>query len=158
MNLIPSRPSRLYCKTCDDLYAMPQGGSIKLVGGRAGCAPGRARVCAKQAAAWAEGGGWVGSRVAPGGTFRRNVCFGPQCGLGACHDGQPGGAAVQPGAQGAWPARLRPQYKELACPLDGFQLLLFSLGGADGKTYPLWWVGHGLSSVTAAQPSTSRRA
>jgi DNA topoisomerase-3 len=24
-------------------------------------------------------------------------------------------------------------YKELACPLDGFQLLLFSLGGADGK-------------------------
>lgn len=35
-------------------------------------------------------------------------------------------------------------YKELACPLDGFQLVLFSLGGADGKTYPLcpyWWVG-----------------
>ncbi len=28
-------------------------------------------------------------------------------------------------------------YKELACPLDGFQLVLFSLGGADGKTYPL---------------------
>ena len=28
-------------------------------------------------------------------------------------------------------------YKELACPLDGFQLLLFSLGGPDGKTYAL---------------------
>ncbi|PRW60157.1 DNA topoisomerase 3-beta isoform X1 [Chlorella sorokiniana] len=58
MKLIASRPSRLYCPTCEDVYNMPQGGSIKL-------------------------------------------------------------------------------YKELACPLDGFQLLLFSLGGADGKTYPL---------------------
>lgn len=28
-------------------------------------------------------------------------------------------------------------YKGLACPLDGFELLLFSLAGADGKTYPL---------------------
>lgn len=37
-------------------------------------------------------------------------------------------------------ARPVPQYKELVCPLDGFQLLLFSLGGADGKTYPLWSV------------------
>eukprot|EP00899_Mesostigma_viride_P006662 jgi/Mesvir1/15998/Mv08302-RA.2 len=28
-------------------------------------------------------------------------------------------------------------YKEIACPLDGFQLVLFSLSGPDGKTYPL---------------------
>jgi hypothetical protein len=29
------------------------------------------------------------------------------------------------------------QYKGLTCPLDGFELLLFSLAGQDGKTYPL---------------------
>ncbi len=28
-------------------------------------------------------------------------------------------------------------YKSLVCPLDGYELLLFSLSGADGKTYPL---------------------
>jgi hypothetical protein len=28
-------------------------------------------------------------------------------------------------------------YKSLACPLDGYELLLFSLSGHDGKTYPL---------------------
>lgn len=58
MKLIASRPSRLYCPTCEDVYSVPQGGSIKL-------------------------------------------------------------------------------YKELTCPLDGFQLVLLSLGGADGKTTPL---------------------
>lgn len=58
MKLIPSRPSRLYCSTCEEVYAMPQGGSIKL-------------------------------------------------------------------------------YKELTCPLDDFQLVLFSLGGSDGKNTPL---------------------
>ncbi|GAB4821904.1 hypothetical protein N2152v2_008950 [Parachlorella kessleri] len=58
MKLIASRPSRLYCPTCEEVYNMPQGGAIKL-------------------------------------------------------------------------------YKELDCPLDGFQLVLLSLGGADGKTYPL---------------------
>lgn len=54
MRLIASRPSRLYCNACEEVYGLPQGGAIKL-------------------------------------------------------------------------------YKELSCPLDGFQLLLFSLGGADGK-------------------------
>lgn len=29
------------------------------------------------------------------------------------------------------------QYKGLECPLDGFELVLFSLAGLDGKTYPL---------------------
>jgi DNA topoisomerase-3 len=29
------------------------------------------------------------------------------------------------------------QYKGLECPLDGFELVLFSLSGQDGKTYPL---------------------
>jgi len=29
------------------------------------------------------------------------------------------------------------QYKGLVCPLDGYELLLFSLAGQDGKTYPL---------------------
>lgn len=58
MKLIASRPSRLYCPGCEEVYAVPQGGTIKL-------------------------------------------------------------------------------YKELTCPLDGFQLVLFSLGGADGKTTPL---------------------
>lgn len=58
MKLIPSRPSRLYCSTCEDVYALPQGGSIKL-------------------------------------------------------------------------------YKELTCPLDDFQIVLFSLGGSDGKNIPL---------------------
>lgn len=57
LKLIASRPSRLYCPTCEDVYNVPQGGTIKL-------------------------------------------------------------------------------YKELSCPLDGFQLLLFSLGGPDGKTVP----------------------
>ncbi len=28
-------------------------------------------------------------------------------------------------------------YKGLACPLDGFELLLCSLSGPDGMTYPL---------------------
>ncbi|EFJ52569.1 hypothetical protein VOLCADRAFT_79203 [Volvox carteri f. nagariensis] len=28
-------------------------------------------------------------------------------------------------------------YKSLVCPLDGYELLLFSLSGSDGKTYPL---------------------
>ncbi|KAJ7297715.1 hypothetical protein O6H91_Y040400 [Diphasiastrum complanatum] len=28
-------------------------------------------------------------------------------------------------------------YKELVCPLDNFELVLFSLGGPDGKSYPL---------------------
>lgn len=28
-------------------------------------------------------------------------------------------------------------YKSLVCPLDGYELLLFSLSGADGKTFPL---------------------
>ena len=28
-------------------------------------------------------------------------------------------------------------YKGLACPLDGYEIILFSLSGADGKTYPL---------------------
>ncbi|MQM17056.1 hypothetical protein Taro_050021 [Colocasia esculenta] len=28
-------------------------------------------------------------------------------------------------------------YKELVCPLDGFELLLFSMGGPDGKSFPL---------------------
>lgn len=28
-------------------------------------------------------------------------------------------------------------YKELACPLDGFELLIFSMAGPDGKTFPL---------------------
>lgn len=54
MRLIPSRPSRLYCATCEEVYAMPQGGSIKL-------------------------------------------------------------------------------YKELTCPLDDFQLVMFCLSGIDGK-------------------------
>lgn len=58
MKYIGARPQRLYCPTCEDVYALPQGGSIK-------------------------------------------------------------------------------QYKGLACPLDGFELLLFSLAGQDGKSYPL---------------------
>jgi hypothetical protein len=28
-------------------------------------------------------------------------------------------------------------YKGLACPLDGFEIVLFSLAGPDAKTYPL---------------------
>ncbi|KAI8468313.1 MAG: DNA topoisomerase [Monoraphidium minutum] len=58
LKFIGARPQRLYCPTCEDVYALPQGGTIK-------------------------------------------------------------------------------QYKGLACPLDGFELLLFSLAGTDGKTYPL---------------------
>ncbi|KIY99766.1 topoisomerase (DNA) III beta, partial [Monoraphidium neglectum] len=58
MKFIGARPQRLYCPTCEDVYALPQGGQIK-------------------------------------------------------------------------------QYKGLTCPLDGFELLLFSLAGQDGKTYPL---------------------
>jgi DNA topoisomerase-3 len=30
MRLIASRPSRLYCGTCEQVYAMPQGGAIKV--------------------------------------------------------------------------------------------------------------------------------
>ena len=54
MKLIPSRPSRLYCSTCEDVYSLPQGGKIKL-------------------------------------------------------------------------------YQEKTCPLDNFQLILYTLSGADGK-------------------------
>lgn len=28
-------------------------------------------------------------------------------------------------------------YQELECPLDGYQLVLYSLAGLDGKTFPL---------------------
>lgn len=28
-------------------------------------------------------------------------------------------------------------YKGLECPLDGYEIVLFSLSGPDGKTYPL---------------------
>ncbi|CAD7694740.1 unnamed protein product [Ostreobium quekettii] len=54
---IPTRPARIYCPTCEDVYPVPQGGTVK-------------------------------------------------------------------------------QYGGLTCPLDGFELALFSLGGKDGKTYP----------------------
>ena len=30
MTLIPSKPQRLYCKHCDETYSLPQGGAIKL--------------------------------------------------------------------------------------------------------------------------------
>jgi len=30
MNFIPLKPTRLYCQTCEETYALPQGGSIKL--------------------------------------------------------------------------------------------------------------------------------
>uniref|UniRef100_A0A1D1Z473 DNA topoisomerase n=1 Tax=Anthurium amnicola TaxID=1678845 RepID=A0A1D1Z473_9ARAE len=58
MKYISSQPSRLYCVTCEEVYHLPQNGSIKL-------------------------------------------------------------------------------YKELVCPLDGFELLLLSMGGPDGKSFPL---------------------
>jgi DNA topoisomerase-3 len=58
MQYIMTKPSRLYCETCEAVYPVPQGGSIKL-------------------------------------------------------------------------------YKELVCPLDAFELVLFSVGGADGRAYPL---------------------
>ncbi|KXZ51646.1 hypothetical protein GPECTOR_11g100 [Gonium pectorale] len=58
MKYISARPQRLYCNTCEEVLALPQGGTIKL-------------------------------------------------------------------------------YKSLVCPLDGYELLLFSLSGQDGKTFPL---------------------
>ncbi|KAK3283683.1 hypothetical protein CYMTET_8628 [Cymbomonas tetramitiformis] len=58
MKYIAARPSRLYCPTCEAVYAMPQGGMIKL-------------------------------------------------------------------------------YKEITCPLDGFELVLYVLSGEDGRSYPL---------------------
>ncbi|CAL9040038.1 DNA topoisomerase 3-beta-like isoform X1 [Musa acuminata AAA Group] len=58
MKYISSQPTRLYCITCEEVYHLPQNGTIKL-------------------------------------------------------------------------------YKELACPLDGFELLIFSMAGPDGKTIPL---------------------
>ncbi|XP_064936988.1 DNA topoisomerase 3-beta-like isoform X2 [Musa acuminata AAA Group] len=58
MKYISSQPTRLYCITCEEVYHLPQNGTIKL-------------------------------------------------------------------------------YKELACPLDGFELLIFSMAGPDGKTFPL---------------------
>lgn len=30
MKFIAARPSRLYCPVCEDIYNLPQGGSIKL--------------------------------------------------------------------------------------------------------------------------------
>nr|CAD1839134.1 unnamed protein product [Ananas comosus var. bracteatus] len=58
MKYISTQPTRLYCTTCEEVYNLPQNGTIKL-------------------------------------------------------------------------------YKELACPLDGFELLLFSMAGPDGKSFPL---------------------
>ncbi|KAK1319080.1 hypothetical protein QJS10_CPB04g01429 [Acorus calamus] len=58
MKYISSRPSRLFCVTCEEVYNLPQNGTVKL-------------------------------------------------------------------------------YKELACPLDNFELLLFSMAGPDGKSFPL---------------------
>ncbi|CAK9156514.1 unnamed protein product [Ilex paraguariensis] len=58
MKYISSQPSRLYCGTCEEVYYVPQKGTIKL-------------------------------------------------------------------------------YKELTCPLDNFELLLFSLAGPEGKSFPL---------------------
>ncbi len=36
MKLITSRPMRLFCPTCEEVYALPQGGSIKLYKVRGG--------------------------------------------------------------------------------------------------------------------------
>ncbi|XP_020409660.1 DNA topoisomerase 3-beta isoform X2 [Prunus persica] len=58
MKHISTQPSRLYCNTCEEVYYLPQKGSIKL-------------------------------------------------------------------------------YKELTCPLDNFELLIFSMPGPDGKSFPL---------------------
>eukprot|EP00210_Caulerpa_lentillifera_P003718 g3551.t1 len=58
MKYISSKPSRLYCSSCEEVYRLPQGGVIK-------------------------------------------------------------------------------QYKSLECPLDGFELVLFSMNGTDGKSIPL---------------------
>ncbi|KAL6009571.1 DNA topoisomerase 3-beta-1 [Asimina triloba] len=58
MKYISTQPSRLYCSTCEEVYYLPQRGTIKL-------------------------------------------------------------------------------YKELVCPLDNFELLLFSLAGPEGKSFPL---------------------
>ncbi|KAK1293901.1 hypothetical protein QJS10_CPA16g00506 [Acorus calamus] len=58
MKYISSRPSRLFCVNCEEVYNLPQNGTVKL-------------------------------------------------------------------------------YKELACPLDNFELLLFSMAGTDGKSFPL---------------------
>ncbi|XP_010926666.1 DNA topoisomerase 3-beta isoform X3 [Elaeis guineensis] len=58
MKYISTQPPRLYCATCEEVYYLPQNGTIKL-------------------------------------------------------------------------------YKELACPLDGFELVLFLMAGPDGKTFPL---------------------
>ena len=58
MKYISARPQRLYCPTCEEIYALPQGGDVKLLSGA-------------------------------------------------------------------------------ACPLDGFELVMFAMGGRDGKRYPL---------------------
>ncbi|KAL9411416.1 hypothetical protein AB3S75_045083 [Citrus x aurantiifolia] len=58
MKYISMQPSRLYCSTCEDVYNLPQRGTLKL-------------------------------------------------------------------------------YKELTCPLDNFELLIFSMAGPEGKTFPL---------------------
>ncbi|XP_020684389.1 DNA topoisomerase 3-beta isoform X2 [Dendrobium catenatum] len=58
MKFISTQPARLYCTSCEEVYNLPQNGSIKL-------------------------------------------------------------------------------YKEFACPLDGFELVLFSMSGSDGKSFPL---------------------
>lgn len=54
------------------------------------------------------------------------------------------------------------QYKGLECPLDGFELVLFSLSGTDGKTYPLCPLCYnyppfeGVSKLEAGAGSTTK--
>ncbi len=97
MKLIASRPSRLYCPTCEDVYNMPQVRCSSVVCVHAGIG------ATRQA------------------SLLPRACTGPACRpltqppTHLPHHSQGGSIKL---------------YKELACPLDGFQLLLFSLGGA----------------------------
>lgn len=102
MKLIASRPSRLYCPTCEDVYNMPQ------VRHQVEGAASSSRCIWRGVGRESDALQWAATRQ------QHHPPTHP-----ACHHPAPlsQGGSIK-------------LYKELACPLDGFQLLLFSLGGA----------------------------
>ncbi|CAK7348924.1 unnamed protein product [Dovyalis caffra] len=89
MKYISSQPSRLYCGTCEEVYYLPQKGTIK-----------------------------KDANGEPVVVLTELVVLATQSLSLSC-------------------LVLLALYKELTCPLDNFELLIFSMAGPEGKSFPL---------------------
>ncbi|KAK3027352.1 hypothetical protein RJ639_041593 [Escallonia herrerae] len=107
MKYISTTPSRLYCSTCEEVYYLPQKGTIKIVG------------VGVDVEKW--------SWVVDGGA--QNMEY-----VDASDYSKTGMKTAELVGNFMETIRL---YKELTCPLDNFELLIFSLAGPESKSFPL---------------------